>query len=269
MPTTAIRSVANFREVGGLPTADGGRLRRGLLYRSGALTAVTPEDAEALQRLRTRTVYDLRTDWERDDAPDQLPAGARYVHADIVARMGPNGPGQLSAVMADPPRARAILGDGRGTAMWMEQYRSFVAEDGVRRAFGRVFLELAGDAGRPALLHCSTGKDRTGWAVAALLWLLGVPDELVLRDYLASQQRLKPFLGPVLARWEKRGGDPRLLEPILAVRREYLEAARREMVAAFGTVERYFDEGMGVPAEAQRALREALLERVPEVMAAR
>ncbi|HEX6127420.1 MAG TPA: tyrosine-protein phosphatase [Candidatus Limnocylindria bacterium] len=268
MPTTAIRSVANFREVGGLPTTDGGRVQRGLLYRSGALTAVTPEDAEALQRLRIRTVYDLRTNWERDDAPDQLPDGARYVHADIVARMGPNGPGQLSAVMADPSRARAMLGEGRGTAMWMEQYRSFVVEDGVRQAFGRVFVELATVDGRPALLHCSTGKDRTGWAVAALLWLLGVPDELVMRDYLASQRRLKPFLGPALARWEQRGGDPRLLAPIFAARRTYLEAGRREMVEAFGTVERYFLEGMGVPAETQHALREAFLERVPQAAAA-
>lgn len=258
--------MANFREVGGLPTADGGRVRRGLLYRSGALTAVTPDDVEALQRLCIRTVYDLRTDWERDDAPDQLPDGARYVHADILARMGPNGPGQLSAVMADPSRARAMLRDGRGTAMWIEQYRSFVVDDGVRQAFGRVFIELADEVGRPALLHCSTGKDRTGWAVAALLWLLRVPDEVVLRDYLASQRRLKPFLGPLLDRWERQGGDPRLLEPIFAVRREYLHAARREMVKAFGTVERYFAEGMGVPAETQRALGEAFLERVPEAV---
>ena len=261
MTMPAIRSVANFRDVGGLPTADGARVRRGQLYRSGALSAITSTDTAALRQLGIRTVYDLRTEWERDDAPDRLPGGARYVHADIVAGMGPNGPGRLRGLAADPSQARELLGDGRGTAMFIEQYRSFVVEDGVRRAFGRVFLELATDAGRPGLVHCSTGKDRTGWLVAALLGLLGVPHELVMRDYLVSQRRLKPFLAPALARWEERGGDPRLLRPIISARRESLEAALREVRQGFGSLERYFAEGLGVPADVQGELREAFLAR--------
>jgi protein-tyrosine phosphatase len=259
--TTALRSVPNFRPIGGLPTLDGGLVRGDVLYRSGTLGELGPDDMAALRGLRLRTVYDLRSDWERAAEPDQLPNGVRHVVADVTVGMGDDGPAQLRGLMADASAAADLLGNGRATAMWLEQYRSFVRLDGARQAFGLVLRDLAAADGRPALVHCATGKDRTGWLAAVLLWLFRVPDDLVMRDYLASNRRLRPFLAPALARWEERGGDPRLLRPIVAARRSYLETARTELVRCFGSVERYLSEGMGVDSATQDRLRAALVEQ--------
>jgi protein-tyrosine phosphatase len=131
----------------------------------------------------------------------------------------------------------------------------------ARAGYWLLFTGLARSARRPALVHCTTGKDRTGWAAAALLMLLGVPDELVMREYLLTNEELVPALGPVLDRFRAGGGDPALLMPVLGVDRRYLGAALDEMAARFGTIEGYFADGLGIGADGQAALRDALVER--------
>ena len=61
------------------------------------------------------------------------------------------------------------------TSIRTEHFRDFVRLPSARRAYGRLFRDLARDDHRPAPVHCSTGKDRTGWAAAAFLLLMGVP----------------------------------------------------------------------------------------------
>ena len=52
------------------------------------------------------------------------------------------------------------------------------------------FLRLVkGDL--PALVHCSAGKDRTGMFVAFLLTALGIPREIVMQDFLLTNQNLR------------------------------------------------------------------------------
>jgi hypothetical protein len=70
-----IASLPNLRDLGGWPTADGGRVRRGLLYRSVALDKLDEPGTAAVTRLGIRTVIDLRTEGERTAEPDRLPDG--------------------------------------------------------------------------------------------------------------------------------------------------------------------------------------------------
>jgi protein-tyrosine phosphatase len=157
--------------------------------------------------------------------------------------------------------ARPTFGDGRGTAYFVQAYRHFVSLGSAQAAYGRLFLDLARCDHGPLLFHCSTGKDRTGWAAAALLMLLGVADDLVMQDFLLSTTRFSGLVQPVLDDFRARGGDPELLRPLMGVRPEYLESALDEMRRSFGTVERYFAEGLGVDGGTQRVLRTALVER--------
>jgi protein-tyrosine phosphatase len=256
-----ITSLPNLRDLGGHPTRDGGRVRTGLLYRSTDLARVSGDDAIALARLGIRSVYDLRTGEERAAHPDRLPPGAAYVAVDVLEDSPEASPTELMRLFADPRTAREILDGGRGTALWDRKYREFVLLGSARAGYGRLFTEVADAANRPALFHCTTGKDRTGWAAAALLTLLGVPHDLVMEEYLLSARSLAPTFRLVLDAFRAQGGDPELLAPIARVRPEYLDAALDEMGHRFGSIEGYFDEGLGIDATTQQELRTALVER--------
>jgi protein-tyrosine phosphatase len=117
--------------------------------------------------------------------------------------------------------------------------------------------DLAAEASRPALVHCTTGKDRTGWAAALMQLLLDVPDDAVMEHYLESRDHLAPFVATVLEGLAARGVDPELFVPVFDVRPAYLEAAIDELRTGYGTVEAYLATGLGVDDAAQRALHEA------------
>lgn len=256
-----IASVVNFRDVGGLPVADGGRVRTGLLYRSTDLSRLDASDWPAFARLGIRRVYDLRTGAERQLMPDALPPGTGYVVVDVLADSAAPGPARLMELLADAEGARATLGDGRAEAFFEDRYREFVTLPSARAGFGRLFRDLADTRYRPVLVHCTTGRDRTGWAAAALLMLLGTPDAIVLEDYLRSNELLAPSTRSALEGFARQGGDPELLRPLTEAREAYLLAAVAEVRSRFGSIEAYFSAGLSVPAETQERLRAAFLER--------
>jgi protein-tyrosine phosphatase len=256
-----IATLPNLRDVGGLPTRDGGRVRTGLLYRSGDLSRIAGTDAEALARLGIRTVYDLRTAGERTAQPDRLPPGSAHVVADVLGDAPGMTPAEFARLFEDPSAARAALGGGRAATFFVDAYREFVRLDGARAAFRRLFVDLAAGACTPALFHCTTGKDRTGWAAAALLMLLGVPDAAVMEDYLLSGPRLLPVVRPMVGAFAARGGDPELLWPLVGVRPDYLGSALDEVHRLFGSIEGYFAEGLGLDAPTRAAIRATLVER--------
>jgi protein-tyrosine phosphatase len=249
----------NLRDVGGHPTRDGGWVRTGLVYRSGALDRLTDDDRAILSELGVMTVFDLRTEHERTAAPDVLPPGTAHVAVDVLGVHVPAGPANLMRLAGEPEAARATLGDGRAAALWTGQYRDFVRVPAIRAGFGRLVREVADPARRPAIVHCTTGKDRTGWAAAVLLSLLGVADDVILEDYLRSGVALEPMVRPLLDQLEARGGDPELWRPILSVEPDYLRAALDEVRDRFGSIEAYVTHGLDVDAAAQASLREAFL----------
>jgi len=255
-----IASLPNLRDVGGHETRDGGRVRAGLLLRSAALHRLRPEDAAAFAALGIRTVYDLRTRSERTTDPDPLSPETRYVALDLIGDEPRGGPDHLMEIFKSPVGARAELGDGRATALWVENYRRFVLRGSARAALGQLYTGLADARGLPALVHCTTGKDRTGWAAAALLLLLGVSEEEVMADFLRSNEGLRSFVRSALEQFAARGGDPELLRPIVTVQPAYLEAALDEVRRAFGTIERYFADGLLIDDDIQQVLRETFLE---------
>lgn len=256
----AIAALPNLRDVGGHATRDGGRVRTGLLYRSTDLSRIDGTDAAALARLGIRTVYDLRTAGERAGQPDRLPPGSAYVVADILGDAPGMTPAEFATLFEDPAAAAKALGGGRSAMFFVNAYREFVRLDSSRASYGRLFSDLTGGASTPALFHCTTGKDRTGWAAAALLMLLGVPDDAVMEDYLLSGPRLLPMVRPMIDAFAARGGDPALLWPLVGVRPEYLEAAVDEVRRLFGSIEGYFAEGLGIDTPTQGALRASLVE---------
>jgi len=268
----AIASVPNLRDLGGRPVLGGGVVRRGQLFRSAELAGIRDADLEELAGLGVRTVFDLRTEAERAARPDRVPAGADLVELDVFADdmsaafglsvgAGDATPARLAEFLSHPEEAAAMLGGDKASEMLVRGYRGLVALPSARAAYGALYSALADGGRRPALLHCTTGKDRTGWGAAALLLLLGVSHADVMADYLLTGQQLLPMMQPLLERFRAAGGDPGLLSPLWGVRSEYLEAALDELSLRFGTIERYFEQGLGLDVACVSELRTALVDR--------
>ncbi|RHW28119.1 tyrosine-protein phosphatase [Nocardioides immobilis] len=161
----------NCRDVGGHVTAEGLRVRRGLLYRSD-LPVLDEEDRAELDALALATVIDLREAEERDLRPSSAEGKVRRVMP-IPLGLGP-------LVAADPAKAASLR----------ELYRAMVLELGVPIA--EVVSELCRPGALPALVHCAAGKDRTGVVIGLVLSALGVADSDVAADYAATADNLTP-----------------------------------------------------------------------------
>jgi protein-tyrosine phosphatase len=219
-----IASVPNLRDLGGYKTKSGATVEKGLVYRSNQLSGISRDDMKKLSKLGLKETFDLRTWAERSARPDELPSGTRFVWVDVLADSPQAGPAQLEKLMQDPKKANAELGGGKVEALFQASYREFVSLPSAKTEFRNLFVALGDKSQLPALFHCTTGKDRTGWAAAALLTLLGVPKDKVYEDYLRSNDYIIPAYQKVIDGFVKAGGDSSNPEAILGVKKEYLDA---------------------------------------------
>jgi protein-tyrosine phosphatase len=173
----------NFRDLGGLETADGRRVRSGVLFRADTLHRLTTDDLDVLRRLGLRTVIDLRTRAEIDDhgrvalTDDEV----AYHHLPMIDEIW--SPESKSDPDQPPPYA------GEGTPMPATLGEGYVQmlEQGSGATATAIRL-LAEPASLPAVFHCTAGKDRTGVLAALVLGQLGVPDETIAEDYTLTEQ---------------------------------------------------------------------------------
>ena len=247
--------VVNLRDVGGLTTAGGEVVRTDVLYRSGQLGLVGEESLAAFSELAITLVIDLRSDAEVQMLADSVPTGVDRVHMDVLAGSDSSVVSHLTDLFSDPAGAEAMLRSGEIQAHYAETYRNLVTLDTALRSYRDLFSLLA-ERSDVTLFHCTAGKDRTGWAAAALLTLLGVPDDDVTTDYLRSSAPVVESFRPVIDQFAASGGDPDLLVPVFRVEEGYLDAARDEMLRSFGSIEGYFRDGLGLGADVQEQLRQ-------------
>ncbi len=233
-----VASVANLRDLGGLPTASGRRIAHGRLFRSSHLAALTAADARVLG---LRTVVDFRGVDERAAAPSaNLGDDTEHLHLPMEPRALSKLRALASAEHADP---RAI------SDMMVGIYRRFVRD---QAAVYRALLQRLQVAGAcPLLFHCTAGKDRTGFAAAVVLLALDVPQHEIERDFLASNAHWRPA--------DRKGGWVTLSE----VRSEYLHAAFETMRDSFGSVDGFLREALGIDDAARARLADNLLEPGP------
>ncbi len=259
--TLSIASLPNLRDLGGHRTVDGRIVRTGLVYRSDQPNPVTPDDLDRLAALGLKTVFDLRTDEEAADRPDQLPEGVDLVRLDVFRDIDRSRPVVLGELLRRPAEANAVLGGGKVDALLERAYRDFIRLPSAARSYRELFSALADPDRLPALFHCLTGKDRTGWAAAALLALLGVPRDAILADYLLSNGCALPRYRTAIDAFVAAGGEATITEAVFGVKPRFLEAAFDEAEKTYGSLEGYFQEGLGIGPERQAQIREYLTAR--------
>ncbi len=246
--------VPNFRDLGGLPTQDGRCVRRGLLYRSGALNDLSEGDIAKLRQLGIKLICDLRTDLEVHELPDVQLEGIQHWHLPILQQ-------QESAV-----KVRTFLFDRyRLDQVMIETYRMLVRDKAP--VFGAAIARFADPDNLPALFHCSAGKDRTGVLAALLLSALGVSDELIIADYTLSNFDYAAFRKSVEPQ-AHRLRAVRLslddIQPLLVSHPDYIAAALAAVREECGSIEAYLLQKAGLSAETLARLREIFLSPSPD-----
>ena len=254
-----IKSVPNLRDLGGYKAPDGSMVRYGIAYRSDQLNPISGDDMKKIVALGLKNDFDLRTAEERSKRPDELPPGVNNVWLNVLADVKGTSAAELQDLIANPKEANEVLGGGKAEALFIKVYKEFITLPSANRSYHELFVALGNSGDEPALFHCTTGKDRTGWAAAALLTLLGVPEQLVYQDYLRSNEYILPAYQPLIDRFVKAGGEASIPEDLLGVKAAYLKASFDEMHAKYGTIEAYFADGLGIDKAAQQTLRHRFL----------
>ncbi|MFI6208257.1 tyrosine-protein phosphatase [Streptomyces sp. NPDC051041] len=254
-----LAGVRNFRDVGGLPTVDGRRVRHGVLFRSGHLAHATAADAAFLASLGLHTIFDFRNAADQKlEGPDIELPGVRNVNLPLT---DPADGAEFWRMVRDGDldQLREILADGRAEQRMITSYRTIVKERTAEHS--RVLHALAEDS-VPALMHCAAGKDRAGLSVAVTLLALGVEREAILDDYLKSNAKHRRY------KVHRSSSSPsayspevmELLSPLFDARAEYLTAAFETVEQTWGGVDAYLERGLGITPRTRERLRERLLD---------
>jgi protein-tyrosine phosphatase len=246
----------NFRDLGGYRTVDGKAVIWGILYRSDQLQKLTETDLNHLTALVLDRIIDFRAEHEKEEAPDRIPANSdiRIVEIPIL---------DSSTEIWRDSRNLFLNDNLRNT-----DPAKFMAETNIELAtrftpqMKQFFHELFSASGRPVLFHCAAGKDRTGFAAAILLRILGVPLEVVMEDYLLSNQY---YLSAhswslFLIRIMKGKRFSNVIKGFLEVRPAYLCAAFEAIDREFGSLEKYVRNGLGLTEQDIKHLRNLYLE---------
>ncbi|MGW2201278.1 tyrosine-protein phosphatase [Streptomyces sp. NPDC001774] len=256
-----LTGVRNFRDVGGLPTVDGGSVRFGRLFRSGHLAHATEQDAAFLSTLGLHTIFDFRNVADRKiEGPDVELPGVRNVNIPL------NDPADGKEFWrlvrtGELEQLRGILGGGKAAARMSDSYRKMIVE---RTAEHSGILHAMAEDSVPALMHCAAGKDRAGLSIAISLLAVGVEHEAIEADYVKSNDPHRRYK----VQRSSTSADAmspevmELLSPLFDARVEYLRAAFETMTQTWGTVEGYLTDGLKLAPETRARLRERLVVEV-------
>lgn len=254
--TPRFSRIRNFRDLGGCVGHDGRRVRRGVLYRSGRLGHATRSDVRRIAELGIVTVVDLRSPEEREANLSRLPEDAdiRLVELPILDQ------GNSAIFRETNRRIRERDFSDFDVDALMEETNRELARDWAEQ-FAAFLRELIRAEGRPVLWHCTGGKDRTGFAAAVLLRLLGVSEETIVADYLESRRHAALPLSRIAAIGLARGPRvARTVRRLTLVQESWIRAGLAEIDAYWGGFDRYVRDGLGLDASEIDRLRELFLE---------
>lgn len=237
-----LAGASNFRDLGGYRTADGQQVAWRRMFRSDHLASLTPEDLGVVAQLGVSRTVDFRGELERAQLAYLLPGVEHH---------------QLAIEPTVVQRAFELQREGRvitaqdAVSLMQETYRNFVHDNAPRFAefFG---ILLARD--EPIVFHCTAGKDRTGFAAALILLALGVDRDVVMQDYLLTNDlyRRPPGIGG-------HASDD-VLAVLWRVQREFLDAALHKVDKDYGGVETYLTDVLRLDTASRRELEQRYLQ---------
>jgi protein-tyrosine phosphatase len=237
-----LTGASNFRDLGGYAGKDGRTVRWRHIYRSNHLGHLTDADIAVLRGLGLKSAFDFRGAEERGAAVCAI--------GDITVHSLPVEPTVVAALRARLTNGKA-LSPNDGMEVMRESYINYVRQNTGR--FRSLFAHLLQDSA-PLVIHCTAGKDRTGFACALILHALGVSEDVISEDYLLTNRfyRRDPSASNDL---------PDDVRQVLgSVEASFLAAAFEAIRIDYGGLQQYFSDGLGLGANERATLQARYLE---------
>lgn len=211
--------LANFRDLGGLIGFNNLQVKKGIFFRSASLDNLTSEEIHHLLSLKIRTIVDFRNENEKKEKPDTLFTNVSYVPIDIFGSSANYSP-DVKTMMTNLEQADTLMEN-----VYVDLVLSKQAQEKYRQ-FLHLLLEKDTT---PFVFHCTFGKDRTGYAAALILKILGVSEKDILTNYLNSNQSLAQFNQHLLNEMKQKLclSEQQLnqIKPLLQVNQKHLALA--------------------------------------------
>ncbi len=260
-----LQGVKNSRDLGGLDTYDGRKTKYGRILRTANLSMLTERDIDILRGYKLKRVLDFRTQTVINATPNVKIDGVEYVHIPIVQEL------QSRVMSRDDYKTRTMADillkftldfKGNGLAWMKDFYKNLYSSDYSLSQYRIFFDYLMENKQGATIFHCTAGKDRTGVGAILLLTALGVKRELIIADYLKTNESARADIEATEALAREQGIAENLIADI-AILNGVLDEYARDVLAfidTFPTPEDFFAQKMGIDKEYLTALREGYLE---------
>lgn len=239
-------SVQNLRDMGGYFTRNHQMTRWGKLFRSGQLSSLSEWDSIRLNNLGIKTIIDLRTDAEIAAAP------IRYTNANLI-----HIPIQNAHLSEVPGRIIAgTMRKGDVLVCMQDLYLQLITDN--REQLIKVLDEFQNPDNYPILFNCTLGKDRTGFLAAILLAAIGIPEETIIKDYMASNEYID--LRQLAYMAHNLSSDAQeAITVIVSANESFIDLALRKIRKDYGSVSKYLSKGLLLDEKKRDNLKDILL----------
>lgn len=242
-----IPGIQNFRDMGGYKAPAGRNIRWGMLYRSAQIDSLTPCAEKELKNLGIKTIIDLRADNERRMTPP-LQKEFNVVRIPIET-------GDMETILCGIQKSE-IKAD---TVYRMVEQMNRQLAMNYRKEYKEIFDILLDKNSYPVVIHCTSGKGRTGIVSAIILDALGVNEDIIMEDYRLSNDY---FNIPKASKYAYNLpiNSQEAITTLFSAKEDFLNAAKDEIERKYGDTNTYLEKGIGLSHEKRKRLRSLLLE---------
>ncbi|MBD7911663.1 MULTISPECIES: tyrosine-protein phosphatase [Clostridium] len=246
--------IHHFRDIGGYKSEDGRRVKWNTFYRSDKLSSLTASDIRYIKNLNIKTILDFRSLREVRESPDIAIKGIEYINLSAMSVMDKiEDDFDMMSIFSNDIASEEI------EKILVKGYSSMCFNN---PAFRELVYCLENEKRLPIVFHCSAGKDRTGFAAALILSILGVPEETIMDDYLKTNFYRKEINKKIISKIQERIINKdriKLLKYMLEVKRELLEASFESIRNRYGNIDNYLEKEYGLTRKKRKELKNRLL----------
>jgi protein-tyrosine phosphatase len=247
-----LNNTYNTRTIGYIKTLNGLKIKPNVLFRSDNLSSLDNNDLEILSSLGIKKIVDFRSVREKSKEPDILPKNIVYDELPIEADK--NIRKEINDIL-----------NGNNTkdmkSFLIQANHDFVLE--YTPTFSK-FIKNFIKYHEPTLFHCTSGKDRTGFASALILSILNVDRKTIYEEYLFSNycidKNLDKQVEKISIMMNITKEECLKLKPLLRVDIVYIKTAFKTIDNIYGSIENYIKNGLCITNEEILKLKNIMLE---------
>lgn len=181
-------TLLNFRDLGGLETNDGRKIKRGRIFRTSTFTPQTTRDVEFLSSMNLDSIIDLRSLEEIEEKPNTYFGSATYITAPAfsIEKFAPLAPTKKQA------NSIFFMNPSEVEDLFNLMFESYAFLPYSVSSYSYLFESM--EKNKNFAFHCTAGKDRTGVAAMLIELTLGRNYDQALEQYLLSNETRKEWI---------------------------------------------------------------------------